>query len=157
MERRLRSLYVGGAVVKNWADEISAVTESKEFQSCTLRVTWSEGDLGDYNYDTGKYTPTASTVLYEGQARFIPNRAGTWQGGSAQLNATDIRAVRFQIPSKETSTRIPAGAIIEIVSAPFNRGLTGRTAKVTNDFQGGNAATRTIQAFMDADTEDTNG
>lgn len=95
------------------------------------------------------------TVVYSGQARFIPVRAGVWQGGEAQVNATTIRSVRFQLKRSAMSTRIHAGAIITITSAPFNPNLKGRTAKVDDDFQGATAATRTIHAMMDADSEDS--
>lgn len=95
------------------------------------------------------------TVVYSGQARFIPVRAGVWQGGEAQVNATTIRSVRFQLKRSAMSTRIHAGAIITITSAPFNPNLEGRTAKVDDDFQGATTATRTVHAMMDADSEDS--
>lgn len=98
--------------------------------------------------------PVDSTV-YSGQARFIPVRASVWQGGEAQLNATSIRAVRFQVPRSARGVRFHAGAIVTIESAPFNQSLEGRTAKVTDDFLGGTAATRTFHAMMDADSEDS--
>lgn len=95
------------------------------------------------------------TVVYSGQARYIPARAGVWQGGEAQVNATTIRAVRFQFKRSSMPTRIHSGAIITITSAPFNQNLEGRTAKVDDDFQGSTTATRTVHAMMDADSEDS--
>lgn len=100
--------------------------------------------------------PVDSTV-YSGQARFIPVRASVWQGGEAQMNATTVRAVRFQVPRSARGTRFHAGAIVTITAAPFNANLEGRTAKVTDDFLGGTAATRTFHAMMDADSEDSDG
>lgn len=97
--------------------------------------------------------PTFSTV-YSGQARYIPVRAGVWQGGEAQLNATTIRAVRFQVPRSARSTRFHAGGIVTFTSASYNESLKGRTAKITDDFQGSTTATRTFHAMMDADSED---
>lgn len=94
-------------------------------------------------------------TVYAGQARYIPVRAGVWQGGEAQVNATTIRAVRFQLPRAQRTLRIHAGAIVTIVSAPFNQNLNGRTAKVMEDFQGSTTATRTFHGMMDADSEDT--
>lgn len=233
----------------NWADEISAVTESAEYQTCEIRVDWNPETVLAYDYTTAEQfvvekavstaalnavskfhalqavlsdpnsvqqdiddttdaydeavdlliletgledveevtvsttppvgvdgdlwvrtvdgkgvvmvfdskwelLPVNSTV-YSGQARFIPVRAGVWQGGEAQLNATTIRAVRFQLPRTAMGVRIHAGAIVTIVSAPFNANLEGRTAKVTDDFQGSTTATRTFHAMMDADSEDT--
>lgn len=105
-------------------------------------------------YDSGWSTLPVNSTVYSGRARFIPVRAGVWQGGEAQLNATTIRAVRFQLPRSAMGTRIHAGAIVTITSAPFNGNLEGRTAKVMDDFQGSTTATRTFHAMMDADSED---
>lgn len=105
-------------------------------------------------YDNGWKELPADMKLYEGRARFIPVRAGVWQGGEAQLNATTIRAVRFQVPMDELPGRVYAGSIITFLTAPRNPNLVGRTAKVTDDFQGSMTASRTIHAMMDADSED---
>ena len=106
-------------------------------------------------YDSGWGVLPVNSTVYSGQARFIPVRSGVWQGGEAQLNATTIRAVRFQLPVSELPLRIHSGAIVTITSAPFNPNLVGRTAKVNDDFQGATAATRTFHAMMDADSEDS--
>lgn len=108
-------------------------------------------------YDSGWALLPVNSTVYSGQARFIPVRAGVWQGGEAQLNATTIRAVRFQLPRSAMGTRIHSGAIVTITSAPFNGNLEGRTAKVNDDFQGSTTATRTFHAMMDADSEDSDG
>lgn len=105
-------------------------------------------------YDSGWKQLPAVTKLYSGQARFIPVRAGVWQGGEAQLNATTIRAVRFQFPHEAIPGRVYSGSIITIKDAPFNPNLNGRTAKVMDDFQGSMIASRTVHAMMDADSED---
>lgn len=231
---------------KNWGNEIADVTESLDYQTCEIRVSWSDDTLEVFDYKTGETflvskqvsasglelirlrgvidnpnstpqqvadaendfadqvvillgligaegtpdiilsntLPSAAvgdvwvkrvdrsavvrvlaasgwiavpveTEVYAGQARYIPVRAGVWQGGEAQANATTIRAVRFQLKRSAMPTRIHAGAIITITSAPFNQNLVGRTAKVDDDFQGSTTATRTIHAMMDADSEDT--
>lgn len=233
----------------NWADDISSVTESAEYQTCQIRIDWDPEVLVAYDYQTGEMFSVTSEVsaaalnatsrfhslqavlsdpnatqqeideatedydeavdlliisteiedveevtvsttapigvdgdlwvrtvdgkgvvmvfdsgwevlpvdstVYSGRARFIPVRAGVWQGGEAQLNATTIRAVRFQLPRSAMGTRIHSGAIVTIVSAPFNANLNGRTAKVNDDFQGSTTATRTFHATMDADSEDS--
>ena len=105
-------------------------------------------------YDGGWQMLPAETTLYSGQARYIPVRAGVWQGGEAQLNATTIRAVRFQVPHESLPGRVHSGSIVTIQDAPYNPNLNGRTAKVTDDFQGSMIASRTIHAMMDADSED---
>ena len=230
---------------KSWADEISDVTESVEYQTCEIRVDWDPDVLDAYDYQSGEMfqvtpevnalaleliqfqaiiddpdsppievtdaqngfllasaelynelgisdtrpvivsdtapaavvgslwikpvdsygvvqelapsgwapSPVDSTV-YSGQARFIPVRGSVWQGGEAQVNASSIRAVRFQVPRSARVTRFHSGAIVTITSAPFNKNLEGRTAKVNDDFLGGTSATRTFHAMMDADSED---
>lgn len=230
---------------KSWGDEIADVTESLNFQTCEIRVTWSAETIKALDYNTGKtaevkkvvsqygldlirlqkiidnpsstqteidnataeyavvaiqflnelelpdtseiwtektfpapgtadvwvklfdrdavpfilesgawVTVPVNTVVYSGQARFIPVRAGVWQGGEAQLNAATIRAVRFQVPRSARGVRIHAGAIVTITKADFNANLVGRSAKVNDDFQGSTTATRTFHATMDSDSED---
>lgn len=204
----------------SWADEIATVTEQAEYQTCTIRINWSDDVLDAYDYRTNQTfqvskalstlaaseddaalvaaldlpggtlvirqntdTPAGSdgdvwvrkvdlahvvfvydggwgvvpvdSEVYKGQARFIPIRAGVWQGGEAQLNATTIRAVRFQVPFADLPGRVHSGSIVTITAAPFNASLVGRTAKVTDDFQGSTTASRTINAMMDADSEDS--
>ena len=230
---------------KSWGDEIADVTESLDYQTCEIRVSWSDDTLEVFDYKTGETflvskqvsasglelirlqgvidnpnstpqqvsdaesdfadqvvillgligtdgapdiiisntLPSAAvgdvwvkrvdrsavvrvlsasgwiavpveTEVYTGQARYIPVRAGVWQGGEAQVNATTIRSVRFQVPRSARATRFHSGAIVTIVSAPFNQNLNGRTAKVMDDFQGATTASRTFHAMMDADSED---
>lgn len=110
-----------------------------------------------FTYESGWQPVPLETVIYSGQARFIPVRAGVWQGGEAQLNATTIRAMRFQVPFAALPGRVHSGAIVTITTAPFNPNLEGRTAKVTDDFQGSTTASRTFHAMMDADSEDSDG
>lgn len=203
----------------DWGATIAQVTESAEFQNCTIRVSHDAGVVTAYDYRTNKTYTTPRTIsevaatdddddlllalgltgsdvfrqdtgvpvgvldsvwvrvldrvhlvfvydngwqelptdtkVYEGQARFIPARAGVWQGGEAQLNATTIRAVRFQVPFEDLPGRVYSGSIVKILSAPRNPNLEGRTAKVTDDFQGSMTASRTFHAVMDADSEDS--
>lgn len=206
----------------NWGDEIRAVTESAEYQTCEIRVNYDGGVLEAFDYrtnqtfyvskslselaatlddaalvanlslpagtpvfrinnsvpagisgtvwvrildrvslvfiyDNGWQPVPVENVIYSGQARFIPVRAGVWQGGEAQLNATTIRAVRFQVPFAALPGRVHSGSIVTITSAPYNPNLEGRTAKVTDDFQGSTTASRTFHAMMDADSEDSVG
>lgn len=108
-----------------------------------------------FTYDNGWQAVPIQNEIYSGQARFIPIRSGVYQGGEAQLNATTIRAVRFQVPFAALPGRVHTGSIITITSAPYNPNLNGRTAKVNDDFQGSTTASRTINAMMDADSEDT--
>lgn len=108
-----------------------------------------------FRYDNGWQELPVDTTQYEGQARFIPVRAGVWQGGEAQLNATTLRAVRFQVPFEDLPGRVYAGSIVTFLAAPRNPNLVGRTAKVMDDFQGSMTASRTFHGMMDSDSEDS--
>lgn len=143
----------------HWEDEIWPITESPEFQSCTIVITDPEKVVGgDYDVGTGTYTPiTDEGIVYEGRARHIPIRTGTHQGGEAQANSTTIRPVRFQIPKDSEPFYIRKGLTIRITQADRNPSLVGRIAKVGDDFQGSSAATRTIHASMDIDAGGPDG
>lgn len=227
MSRSLpRTLFAEGVAVVfdfsnggNWGREIASVTESAEYQTCTIRVTHDAevleaydnrtnqtfrvskdlsllaADLDDdalvaeldlpsgtpvfrvntgtpvgiagnvwvrvldrvslvFVYDNGWQSVPVDNEVYSGQARFIPVRAGVWQGGEAQLNATTIRAVRFQVPFEALPGRVRSGSIVTFTAAPYNPNLVGRTAKVMDDFQGSTTASRTFHGMMDADSED---
>lgn len=104
---------------------------------------------------SGWVSAPVDSVVYSGQARMIPVRASVWSGGEAQLNATSVRAVRFQVPSEFRGVRFHVGAIVTFLDVPFNGSLVGRTAKVTDDFQGSTTGSRTFNAMMDADSEDS--
>lgn len=155
---------------ENYDDAVDLLileTELEDVEEVTVSTTPPVGVDGDLwvrivdgkgvvmVFDSGWTLLPVNSTVYSGQARFIPVRAGVWQGGEAQLNATTIRAVRFQLPRTAMGTRIHAGAIVTIVSSPFNPNLKGRTAKVNDDFQGSTTATRTFHAMMDADSEDS--
>ena len=146
-------------MARNWEDEISAVTGDSRYQSCTIQIVdplLVEG--GEYDVDTDTYGPiTDDGVVYSGQARYIPVRAGAHQGGEAQANSTTIRSVRFQISKNDGPKYIRKGLTIRIVEAPRNPSLEGRIAKVGDDYQGSSAATRTIHASMDIDSGVDNG
>ena len=139
---------------KAWYDEIADVTESEEYQTCEVLVEDISNATRTYDYENNKYTTTGITEVYSGQARYIPIRAGVWSGGESQLNATTTRAGRIQLPVSERGVRVHSGVIVTFSSAPINGSLAGRTAKVTDDFQGATSATRTFTIFMDADSED---
>ena len=138
---------------KHWSEEISEVTKSSEFQTCTVEIIDPSKVVGgSYNYDTGAYSEvTDAGVIYSGAARFIPIRAGVSIQGEDQSNSTTLRTVRFQLQDSAPSY-VGKGMFLRITAAPHNDSLVGRTAKVEDDFQGGSRATRTIHAVMDIDS-----
>ena len=138
----------------SWADEISPITGSAEFQNCEITISNPNnvsGGVYDVLTDTwGEVTDTGE--VYSGPARFIPVRSGTTLSGDDQANATTIRGVRFQIPASELGLVIGRGFIVTLDTVPGNVSLEGRTAVVSDDFQGSATGTRTFHAMMDADS-----
>lgn len=171
---------VAVSFTKHWSEEIAAVSEGKEFQNCVIQIldpneVWYAGptypqdpnepqpgeDLNDitqdkkvaYDWVTDTYAdPVLTGVVYNGPARFIPIRAGVYHGGEAQMNATTVRSMRFQIPHGSEPLYIRKGLSVKFVSAPRNPSLVGRWASVADDFQGSSSASRTFNAFMDIDS-----
>ena len=133
----------------NWGDEIREESTKDEYQNCTVSVFDPTVSESEYDYDTDTWTPTTILPIYEGNARFIPVRAGVYHQGEAQANSTTIRAVRFQLQSDPG--RIKTGYKVKFLTAPNNLSLVGQFATVNDDFQGSTTASRTFHASMDAD------
>lgn len=142
----------------NWADEIAEVTESEEYQTATVRI--KDPSLAvtpaGYNEATATWTPsTGSQVIYEGRARIIGVRWGVFSGGESQANSTTLKSVRVQVPFSELPERVKRGCLVYIASSPDNLALEGLILKVTSDFQGSSAASRTFECGMDQDVSGT--
>lgn len=152
---------------KTWDAEIAEVTTSAEYQNCKVKVIDPKAvrypgpnydndpsDVTEDGYDpfTNKYLdPVIDGVLYQGQARFIPVRAGIFHGGEAQLNANIDRAMRLQFPHDAAPFHVKKGCTVKILEAPRNLSLVGAWGSVSDDFQGAASASRTITVFMDSD------
>lgn len=137
----------------DWNDEIASETSKADYQTCTIQIVdpkLVEG--GEFDWKTNTYGPVINDgVVYSGQARFIPIRAGIHHGGESQANAMVVRAMRFQLPQFDGPLYIRMGLTVKFLTAPRNPSLVGRWATVTDDFQGSSAATRTFNASMDID------
>lgn len=145
---------------KHWTDEIRAVTDSEEFQTCKIQVI--NPDLviaGEYDWETGERDGEdwSEAILYEGRARFIPVRASVFEGGEGQANAMFIRVGRIQIPHSENALRLSTATYVKFTEASRNPTLLSRTARVSDDFQGSSIATRTFNVVLDADTKVSSG
>lgn len=141
---------------KHWTDDIRAVTDSEEFQTCKIQVIDPNLVIpGEYNWETGEREgeDMSEAILYEGRARFIPVRASVFEGGEGQSNAMFIRAGRIQIPHSENAVRLSTASYVKFSEAPRNPSLLSRTARVSDDFQGSSIATRTFNVMLDADTK----
>lgn len=161
---------------KFWTDSIAEITGLPEYQTCEISILdealvrypgptypvdpqnpQPDEDINDvttdgYDPDTDTYRdPIVNGVVYSGQARFIPIRAGIFTGGESQANADTIRSVRFQLPQHAGPKYIRKGLTVKITAAPRNPSLVGRWATVNDDFQGSSAAARTFTASMAID------
>lgn len=160
---------------KPWFEVIADVSTLPVFQNCVVQVVDPSAvrypgetypvdpndpqpgeDVNDvvsngYDYltDTVK-TPVVDGVVYEGRARYIPVRAGIYHGGESQVNSMITRSMRFQFP-KDALGRVSKGWVVRFVSARGNPSLVGRWGTVSDDFQGGSSAARTVNVFMDSD------
>jgi len=140
---------------EDWTAPIHAVSTQPRFQKSLIRIEdHSLINPGEYDVDTGTYTePTGDPVVYEGQARLIGIRWGTFTGGESQANATTLSAIRVQIPkADETTVRVKRGCKIFVLESPNNPALNGLILTITSDLQGSSAAARTFEAALDADT-----
>lgn len=156
---------------EDWTAPIHAVSTQPRFQKSKIRI--EDHSLivpGEYDVDTGTYTePTGDPVVYEGQARLIGIRWGTFTGGESQANATTLSAIRVQIPNARfdegygeddygddyaggLSGRVKRGCKIFVLDSPNNPALNGLILTITSDLQGSSAAARTFEASLDADT-----
>lgn len=139
-----------------WSDRIAGISSQPRFQRSQIRI--EDHSLivqGDYNTESGTYPePTGDPTVYEGQARIIGIRWGTFTGGESQANATTLSAVRVQIPkTPETTVRVKRGCKIFVIDSPNNPALNGLILTITSDLQGSSAAARTFEAALDADVK----
>lgn len=140
---------------EDWTAPIHAVSTQSRFQKSRIRI--EDHSLivpGEYYVDSGTYTePTGDPVVYEGQARLVGIRWGTFTGGESQANATTLSAIRVQIPkTPDTTVRVKRGCKIFVIDSPNNPALNGLILTITSDLQGSSAAARTFEAALDADT-----
>lgn len=138
---------------QDYGAEIAAITTRREFQSADVVIE------DDSNYDpdawdlpTGQYTGPSPEEVYSGQARIIGIRWGTSILGETQENSTTLKSVRVQIPRHGTG-RVQKGLTVRFTAAPNNPSLVGRTVRITSDFQGANAASRTFECSNDGDQD----
>lgn len=164
---------------RDWNDIIAEESTKPDYQTCEIEIhdasavryagptypvdpdnPQSGEDLNDLLTYAQAVNPKTNTVtarlvvsgvLWSGQARHIPVRAGIFTGGESQLNASNIRAARFQIPQNAGPTYIRKGLTVKFTAVPRNPSLVGRWATVDDDYQGSTAAARTFHASMDID------
>lgn len=138
----------------SWTDAVRAISERPEFQTSVIRIE-------DPSLVTeGEYDPVTNTwgessgdpVLYEGQARIIPVRDGSFTANDNQANPTTLVPIRVQIPrDASTDIRIRRGCKVFVVSAPDALHLTDRLFTISSDLQGSSAGARTFEAMADVD------
>lgn len=140
----------------DWPDAIARISTQPRFQKSQIRIEdHSLITQGEYDVETGTYSESSGDpTVYEGQARLIGIRWGTFTGGESQANATTLSAIRVQIPkTPETTVRVKRGCKIFVLDSPNNPALNGLILTITSDLQGSSAAARTFEAALDADVE----
>lgn len=141
--------------LEHWSAEIANITGQAQFQSAVVRIVRAAPG-GEWNIETGeRENEPQDTLLYEGQARIIGMNASSYVQGDAQENATSLTSVRVQIPRFAVGV-VEQGLAVYFISTPQNPALAGRQARITSDFQGASAATRTFSCSFDMDTADGN-
>lgn len=138
-----------------WADEIIPITTDPKYQNSTIRIfDQSQATLvQEYDVVTNTGPIYEGGNIYEGQARIIGVRWGVSYGGESQGNAYTQKTLRVQLPY-DSVDRVKKGCKIFFVDAPRNPALLDQVAVVTSDFQGGMAASRTIEAALSGDSEE---
>jgi hypothetical protein len=154
----------------DWAAEIAEVSTLPEFQNATIRIE-DESLLtyGEYNVEAGEQEVTGNAVVYQGQARLIGIRWGTFTGGESQANSTTLSAIRIQVPNARLEPgagddgygsggydggltgRVKRGCKVFVEAAPKNPSLENRILVITSDFQGSSSAARTFEAAFGSD------
>ena len=137
-----------------WADEISALTGSPEYQTATVTI-WDPSKEGEdeYNVDTGVWTyARRPQPFYTGPARVIGVRWGNDRKNSQVSNPSTTSSVRLQIPAGKLAHKIVRGTKVEFTASQGNQALIGSVFVVTSDLQGSSSATRTFECELDGDT-----
>lgn len=172
--RAHRRLSIVGARVysfnEDWTADIAEVSTDPRFQTATIRIEDpSLLTYGEYDVDTNERDVTGDAVVYQGQARLIGVRWGTFTGGESQANASTLSAIRVQIPNARFAPgygdsdygqddyatglagRVKRGCKIFVEASPDNPALTGLILTITSDLQGSSSASRTFEAALDSD------
>lgn len=135
----------------DWAAEIAEISTQPEFQNATIRIVYSEGaNAGNFTWATGLWDGVTPDTVYEGQARIIGVRWGSFSGGEGQANSQTISAIRIQLPYNAAG-RVRRGCKVFVTDGGRNPVLEQFIFAVTSDLQGSSSAARTLECSLDSD------
>lgn len=137
---------------RSWADDISDLTESEEFQTALVQIVDPRLVTSTYNVDTGVKTVTGNGVIYEGRARLKSLRSGLDRTNTNFSNPSTYSPIRVQVPHKDLrDVKVQRGTFVYVVSAPHNPSLDGLKFVITNSTEGASPATRSFYCEYDGD------
>lgn len=159
---------------RDWPEIIAEVSTRPEFQ--TANVTITDPSLvetaGEYDIETGTYPEVINPgIVYVGRARIIGIAGDQSVNGDVAGNATNIVAVRVQLPREDSmegayglgdygegvygtgegvtffvpGIRVRTGCVLMVNSAPRQPVLTEYVFTAISDFQGSSSAARTLE------------
>lgn len=135
-----------------WPDEVVAVSTLPEFQNATVRIIDPSLSTSSYDVVTDEYTYVGDPEIYSGQARLIAPRWGSDITGASSTNAFTETTILVQLPYQAVG-RVRKGFKLFVDECTRNPNLIGLVFVATSDFQGSNAAARTVQFKLDGDSE----
>ena len=136
---------------KSWTDEIAEASTDPEFQNATVRLVDPSIVTVTKNHQSGTITEDASAAeLYTGQARIVGVRWGVNRENNDTGNSSTLTSVTVQFPKKALG-RIKRACKMTVTACPDNPALTTYMFSLTSDFQGSNAAARTLEFAVDGD------
>lgn len=133
-----------------WTDEIEEITGGDQYQNASVTVFDPSLLTETYDIDNGTWLVTGNGDVYSGAARIIGIRWGVSRENSDTSNPTTIKNVRVQFP-KNATARMKKGMKMRVTACTDNPSLETFLFTVTTDFQGSNAATRTVEFSVDGD------
>ena len=143
---------------RSWADDISDITESVEWQTTIVSIVDPRKITSTYDVNTGKKTITGDGVIYQGQARVKSLRSGLDRTNTNFSNPSTYSPMRVQIPHKYLrDVKVQRGNFVYIESAPHNPSLEDLKMVITNSTEGASPATRTFYCEYDGDMRSDGG
>lgn len=143
---------------RSWADDISDITESAEWQTTVVSIVDPRKVTSTYDVNTGTKTITGDGVIYQGQARVKSLRSGLDRTNTNFSNPSTYSPMRVQIPHKYLrDVKVQRGNFVYIESAPHNPALEDLKMVITNSTEGASPATRTFYCEYDGDMRSEGG
>lgn len=138
---------------KPWGEEISEVTNTPEYQSCTIQL-WKPGVLDTSAYDPSTNLPPTSqaTKVYDGPARIKPIRLGLNMANNDGLNPSTLRKVHIQFPHDAVFSVSPrSGFTAKVTASAEVPDLLTKIFTLKDTLFGSTKASNTFEFSYDGD------